>query len=58
MSRRAKESKSDMLFQRDDHRISIIGGVILLVLTLTAGISVYIVMQRQAEAILAKNLQS
>jgi len=47
-----------MFFKRDDRRISSIGGVILLVLTLTAGISVYVVMQRQAEAILAKNLES
>lgn len=47
-----------MFFKRDDRRISIIGGLILLALTLVAGISVYVVMQRQAEAILARNLES
>ncbi len=47
-----------MFFKRDDYRISSIGGLILLVLTLTAGFSVYVVMQRQAEEILVKNLES
>lgn len=47
-----------MLFKRDDHRISFIGGLILMALTLAAGVSVYVVMQRQTESILAKNLES
>lgn len=47
-----------MLLERNKYRINIIGGIILLVLTLTAGISVYVVMQRQAEAILSKSLEA
>ena len=46
-----------MLLKRQDHRISIIGALILLTLTLAAGISVYIVMQRQAESMLSKSLE-
>jgi diguanylate cyclase (GGDEF)-like protein/PAS domain S-box-containing protein len=41
---------------RDDHRISLAGMLIMVVLTLTAGVTVFIVMQRQAEAVLAKSL--
>lgn len=47
-----------MFFKRQDHRISIIGGLLLMALTLVAGISVYIVMQRQAESVLSKSLQA
>ena len=47
-----------MLLERNKYRINIIGGIILLVLTLTAGISVYLVMQRQAEALLSKSLEA
>ena len=42
--------------KRQDHRISVIGGFILAVLTLSAGISVFVVMQRQAESLLSKSL--
>ena len=43
---------------RESHRISIIGGLILVALTLASGIAVYVVMQRQAEAILVKSLEA
>ncbi|MHB1676562.1 MAG: hypothetical protein ACYCSS_03340 [Sulfuriferula sp.] len=39
-------------------RISLIAGIILLVVTLVAGISVFIVMQRHAETLLSQSLQS
>ena len=42
--------------ERQDHKISIIDGFILAVLTLAAGISVFVVMQRQAESLLRKSL--
>lgn len=44
--------------QHEDRRIGIIGGVILTVLTLATGISVYVVMQHRAEAILCKTLEA
>ena len=44
--------------QHDSHRIGIIGGLILAGLTLAAGIAVYAVMQRQAEAILVNSLEA
>ena len=47
-----------MFLKRQDHRVSFIGGLILAVLTLAAGISVYVVMQRQAESILSKSLEA
>ena len=47
-----------MFLKRQDHRIGLIGGIILAGLTLAAGISVYVVMQRQAEAMLGKNLEA
>jgi diguanylate cyclase (GGDEF)-like protein/PAS domain S-box-containing protein len=40
------------------HRIILIGGLILAALTLASGIAVYMVMQRQAEAILVKSLET
>ena len=40
------------------HRIILIGGLILAALTLASGIAVYVVMQRQAEAILVKSLET
>ena len=46
-----------MLLKREDRRISIIGGLVLVALTLAAGISVYVVMQRQAESILSHSLE-
>ena len=47
-----------MLLKRQDLRINIIGGLVLVALTLAAGISVYVVMQRQVESILSKNLEA
>ncbi len=47
-----------MLLKREDRRISIIGGLVLVALTLAAGISVYVVMQRQAESILSRSLEA
>jgi diguanylate cyclase (GGDEF)-like protein/PAS domain S-box-containing protein len=44
--------------QHDSHRIGIIGGLILAGLTLAAGIAVYAVMQRQAEAVLVNSLEA
>ena len=44
--------------KHEDRRISIIGGLILAGLTLTAGISVYVVMQQQEESLLRKNLET
>ena len=46
------------VFKYDEQRISLIGLLILMVLTMTAGISVYVVMQRQAESILSKSLET
>jgi diguanylate cyclase (GGDEF)-like protein/PAS domain S-box-containing protein len=40
------------------HRIILIGGLILAALTLASGIAVYVVMQRQAESILVKSLET
>ena len=42
--------------QFESHRIGLIGGLILIVLTLAAGIAVYALMQRQAESVLVKSL--
>ena len=47
-----------MLLKRHDHRINILSALILLALTLAAGISVYVVMQRQAESLLSKSIAS
>ncbi len=46
-----------MSLPHDEHRIGLIGGLILIVLTLSAGISVYTVMQRQAESNLSASLK-
>ncbi len=47
-----------MFIKHQSHKISIIGGIILAGLTLAAGMSVYLVMQRQAESMLGKSLES
>ncbi|MDO8767555.1 MAG: EAL domain-containing protein [Burkholderiaceae bacterium] len=47
-----------MFLKGQERRLSIIGGLIMAGLTLTAGLSVYVVMQRQAESILGKSLES
>ncbi len=44
--------------QYESHRISIIGGLILVTLTLASGIGVYAVMQRQVESILVRSLEA
>ena len=47
-----------MLFKtRDEMRISLIGGAILLILTVASGVSVYAVMRQQAEAYLSHSVQ-
>lgn len=44
--------------QHESHHIGIVGGLILVALTLASGIAVYVVMQRQAEAILVRSLEA
>jgi diguanylate cyclase (GGDEF)-like protein/PAS domain S-box-containing protein len=44
--------------KHESQRISIIGGLILAALTLASGIAVYVVMQRQAEGVLARSLEA
>jgi len=44
--------------QFESHRIGLIGGLILVVLTLASGIAVYAVMQRQTESILVRSLEA
>ena len=45
-----------MLFIRDNRKISIIGGLLLLGLTLTTGIAVYSAMRQQIESVLGRGL--
>ncbi|MBY0474762.1 MAG: hypothetical protein K2Q13_06850 [Nitrosomonas sp.] len=45
-----------MFFTKDDHKISIIGGLLLLGLTLTTGITVYNAMRQQIETVLGRGL--
>ncbi len=45
-----------MLLTRDDRKISIIGGLLLLGLTLTTGIAVYSAMRQQTESVLGRGL--
>ena len=45
-----------MLLTRDDRKISIIGGLLLLGLTLTTGGAVYSVMRQQIESVLGRGL--
>ncbi len=47
-----------MFLVREKYRIDILSALILLTLTLAAGISVYVVMQRQAELLLSKGVVS
>ena len=47
-----------MFLKNEDRRISIIGGLVLVALTLAAGMSVYVVMLRQAESILSRSLEA
>jgi len=54
----AQGQKIEMPLQRDDRKISVIGALILLALTLATGVAVYRVMQNQAESMLANNLAS
>lgn len=46
-----------MFISRDERKISLIGGLILTVLTLTAGFSVFIFMQKQTEFLLSRSLE-
>ena len=49
--------RADLVRQgQEDFRISLIGGLILAVLTMAAGVSAYLVMQREAKSILDRNL--
>lgn len=43
---------------RQDRKIIILGGLLLLMGILAVGISVFIVMRRQVESLLSKNLES
>ncbi len=45
-----------MLLTRDDRKISIIGGILLLGLTLTTGLAVYNAMRQQIESVLGRGL--
>lgn len=45
-----------MFFTRDDRKISIIGGLLLLGLTLTTGITVYTAMRQEIESVLGRGL--
>lgn len=45
-----------LLLTRDDRKISIIGGLLLLGLTLTTGIAVYNTMRQQMESVLGRGL--
>ena len=47
-----------MFSKREDRRISIFGGLVLVALTLAAGFSVFLVMKRQAESILGRSLEA
>ena len=53
-----EDRKNHLLPKHQDLRIGIIGGFILLILTLATGISVFVVMQRQAESVLSKSLEA
>ena len=44
--------------ESDKHKITLVGFMILMLLTLAAGISVYVVMLDESEAVLSKSLQS
>lgn len=46
-----------MFISHDERKISLIGGLILTVLTLTAGFSVFVIMQKQTESLLSKSLE-
>ncbi|HLP81726.1 MAG TPA: hypothetical protein VK141_07035, partial [Nitrosomonas sp.] len=45
-----------MFLTRDDRKISIIGGILLLGLTLTTGITVYSAMRQEIESVLGRGL--
>jgi diguanylate cyclase (GGDEF)-like protein/PAS domain S-box-containing protein len=56
--RDAKTEGDRLSRQQESHRIGIVGGLVLIALTLASGIAVYAVMQRQAESILVKSLEA
>lgn len=47
-----------MFLKRQDHRVSVIGELILPGLTLATGVSIYVVMLRQAESLPGKSLEA
>lgn len=47
-----------MFLTREDRKISIMGTLILVLLTLAAGLSVYVVMQRESASILGRSLEA
>lgn len=59
-SRHARRRRGGVCLDRHygSHRIGIIGGLILVALTLASGFVVYAVMQRQAESILTRSLET
>jgi diguanylate cyclase (GGDEF)-like protein/PAS domain S-box-containing protein len=52
------KSGNHLFLNLKKHRIAILSALILVILTLATGISVYVVMQRQAESMLSKNLEA
>ena len=50
--------ENHLFLKRQDHSVSVIGGLILAGLTLAASIFVYVVMQRQAESLPGKSLEA
>jgi nitrate/nitrite-specific signal transduction histidine kinase len=50
------QEENGLLLTRDDRKISIVGGLLLLGLTLTTGIAVYSTMRQQIESVLGRGL--
>lgn len=49
--------EQQLFISRDERKISLIGGLILTIMTLTAGFSVFVIMQKQTESLLSKSLE-
>ncbi|MDP3413408.1 MAG: hypothetical protein Q8S16_09465, partial [Polaromonas sp.] len=55
----APDKKREPLFSmRQDRWIALVGGLILLVTSMAAGIAVYVVMQQQTQSVLSRSLQT
>ena len=54
----ARSRRDDLFLKFDEYRIGLVGFLILMALTVVTGISVYVVMQHQAESILGKSLEA